>query len=39
MRLMWLVVVLAFVVKVSDIHCCGDFWKAFGVVVVSVARV
>ena len=31
-RVRWLVVVVAFVVKRSGIGCCGDFWKAFGVI-------
>ena len=46
MRLKWLVMVVAFVVKRSGIGCCGDFSKTFVVIygeccsiVVSIARV
>ena len=35
MRLRWLVVVVAFVVKALDVGYCGDF-SVFGVVMVSV---
>ena len=33
MSLKWLVVVVA---KRSSVGCCGDFWKAFVVILVSV---